>query len=177
MASINKISLKNVKTFPDHEGCRIAGGDVWYNGKKLGHWQQDYYCGPDNYDFDERVLQKEVEAYKQSGLVEEMFRDVAGLDSLLDDLLHQFWWIYLALVGKYFKQGYRTVIFFSDGYHFTYLWTQRDKKSALDSDLFKEMLAECRKTFFQDAKLEIAAYEAGKASFDITVGADCSGKE
>lgn len=175
MASINGISLKNVKTFPDHEGCRIAGGDVWYNGKKLGHWQQDYYCGPDNYDFDERVLQKEVEAYKQSGLVEERFRDVAGLDSLLDDLLH------LkereSVAKKYFKQGYRTVIFFSDGYHFTYLWTQKDKKSALDSDLFTETLAECRKTFFKDAKLEIAAYEAGKANFDITVGADGSGKE
>lgn len=175
MASINGISLKNVRTFPDHEGCRIAGGDVWYNGKKLGHWQQDYYCGPDNYDFDERVLQKEVDAYKQSDLVKEEYRDVVGLGCLLEDLLH------LkereTICKRYFKKGSRTVVFFSDGYHFTYFWTPKDKESALTCDFFKKTLAECQESFLEGEKLEVAAYEAGTADFDITVGASDSGKE
>lgn len=165
MAKINGIELKNVKTFPDHEGCMIACGDVWFNGKKLGHWSQDSWGGPDNYDFNVAVLNDAVEAYKRSELVEEQDREIVDLDILLSELC------YLKdkekIAKRYYKKGYRTVVFFTDGYHMTYFWTPKNKEEALNCDFFKKTMAECQEDFYKDATIKVAAYEA--ADFDFTV--------
>ena len=50
MASIYGVSVKNVKCQTDHEGCAMYSADVWRNGKKLGHWGQNYWCGSGEFD-------------------------------------------------------------------------------------------------------------------------------
>ena len=56
MASLNGVSLKNLKTYAGHEGEPCMQGSVYYNGKKLGFWSQDGHGGPDRFDFNENEL-------------------------------------------------------------------------------------------------------------------------
>lgn len=48
MASLYGVSIKNLKTFKDHEGMIAYQGDIWFNNKKLGLWSQDSWCGSDH---------------------------------------------------------------------------------------------------------------------------------
>ena len=47
MAKIHGIELKGMKTFLDHEGARIAQGNLYVEGKKVAEWSQDSWGGPD----------------------------------------------------------------------------------------------------------------------------------
>ena len=47
MAQIHGIELKGMKTFLDHEGARIAQGNLYVEGKKVAEWSQDSWGGPD----------------------------------------------------------------------------------------------------------------------------------
>ena len=71
MSEINGITIKNLKSFKDHEGCEIYQGNVYYKGKKLGFWSQDSWGGPNDYDFDTSVLDNEIKKYRNSDRVEE----------------------------------------------------------------------------------------------------------
>ena len=70
------MSVKNIRCEEDHEGCAMFSADVWYNKKKLGRWSQSYMCGPDEFDFDESILDDAVEKYKNSDLVEPRYKDI-----------------------------------------------------------------------------------------------------
>lgn len=59
MASINGVSIKNLKTFMGKEGPTTQG-TVYLNGKKLGFWFQSSHGGPDNFEFDKGLLRDEV---------------------------------------------------------------------------------------------------------------------
>ena len=80
MAKINGIEVKAVKTFTGHEGEKCYQGNVYYQGKKLGFWSQDAWCGPDIYDFDTSILDKAVSDYHDS------FPDDYGYKDISDDL-------------------------------------------------------------------------------------------
>lgn len=78
MASINNITIKNLKFTEDHEGMRIWHCDVYKNGKKLGHASEDYYGGPAEFFFDEKLLDEEVKSYSQSVYVEDRYRHIVN---------------------------------------------------------------------------------------------------
>lgn len=60
MASINGITVKNLKTFNGHEGETLYQGNIYKGNKKLGFWSNDYYCGEDSFDFDLKLIEDEV---------------------------------------------------------------------------------------------------------------------
>ena len=99
MAEIYGVSVKNIRCNEDHEGCAMYSADVWYNKKKLGHWSQSYWCGPDEYDFDESILKDAVEKYRKSDHVEDIYRSVVDADILIDGVIR------LSEDEKRFKMG------------------------------------------------------------------------
>ena len=87
MASIYGVSVKNVKCQADHEGCAMYSADVWYKGKKLGHWGQDYWCGSCFSEFDKHLLDEAVEKYRKSSLVEDRYRDIIDMNCLIKKVI------------------------------------------------------------------------------------------
>lgn len=67
MASLNGVTIRNLKLYRGHEGEGLWQGSVYYNGKKLGFWSQDAHGGCDNFDFDSKLLEVPTLAWK-SGL-------------------------------------------------------------------------------------------------------------
>lgn len=165
MAKINGIEIKNVKHFADHEGAPIAQGDVWYNGKKLGFWSQDSWGGPDQYHFDESVLNDAVKSYVASDYVPAKYKVIADLDCLLGDLINIKETEKRAKKG--FKDGYKTYVEATDGYHIRGYYTKLPKKFVPNSDYHKKFIGTCEKDFFKNEKVEVAMYE-GLGDFEIT---------
>lgn len=157
MASINGISIKNFKTVINHEGCEIYQGDVWYNGKKLGFWSQDYNgCISDNFDFNKRELDAEVEKYKASDRVSDELRRVTRLESLLSDLVN------LMLSEKNYKKavkrGYKSYVEFTDGFHYEgYMTTDISREKIQGSKFYKDFEKTCEEHFI-NKKMEISIY-------------------
>lgn len=63
MASINGITLKNMKTFRGHEYPVCYQGNIYLGRKKIGFWSQDSWGGPDEVDLERdysefRLVQK-----------------------------------------------------------------------------------------------------------------------
>lgn len=151
MASINGISIKSLKCFRDHEGASCFQGNIYYKGKKLGFWSQDPWGGPDSYDFDESVLDGEVEKYAASDMVEEKYREFTELDALLCDVL--------ALMDdeksykKCTKMGYSTYVCASDGFHVRGYYSALKTAEAVRKDVYhKNFIKECGVKFFKDWK-------------------------
>lgn len=126
MAKINGIEIKALKRFADHEGCRIAQGNLYLGGKKLGFWSQDYMCGPDRFDFDkiydDEKLNNKVKQLNFDKRIEITCRNGSktfleyDLDLLLYDLLT------LKEEEKFFKKqakkiGYDPVVIVVNGQH------------------------------------------------------------
>ena len=63
--AINGVTVKSVKTFKGHEGETLLQGNVYLKGKKLGFWSNDFYNGPDNFDFDINLLYKPYMAVRK----------------------------------------------------------------------------------------------------------------
>lgn len=99
MATIYGVSLKKLTTFRDHEGAPCCQADVYLNGKKLGFWSQDSWGGPDQMQFDEKMLQSAVDLYKASGRVEERYMGIYNAECLLGELAD------LTDMEKKFKSG------------------------------------------------------------------------
>ncbi len=154
MASINGIEIKNLKTFKDHEGCDIAQGNIYYNGKKLGFLSQDYMSGPDSYDFDEKILDAEVAKYRNSSFVEEKYKDGANLDCLLGDLLK------LADSEKEYKRGkrkgYTTYVEATDGWHVCGYYTCA--KDVFSDPYHEGFVKECKAEFFKNMPMTVKVY-------------------
>lgn len=126
MAKINGIEIKALKRFADHEGCRIAQGNLYLGGKKLGFWSQDYMCGPDRFDFDkiydDEKLNNKVKQLNFDKRIEITCRNGSktfleyDLDLLLYDLLT------LKEEEKFFKKqakkiGHNPVVIVINGQH------------------------------------------------------------
>lgn len=87
MASINGVTVKALKSFKDHEGMDILQGNVYLNGKKLGFWSQDAWCGPDHFGFNEKLLADAVESYKQSDKVASEYKEIFNSELLMFELI------------------------------------------------------------------------------------------
>ena len=105
MASINNITIKNLKFTKDHDGMRIWHCDVYKNGKKLGHASEDYNGGSAEFFFDEKLLDEEVKSYSQSVYVEDRYRQIVNAQIFITELAR------LTEDEKVWKKGVR------DGYY------------------------------------------------------------
>lgn len=83
MANINGLTVKSLKSFSGHDGAPALQGNVYFNGKKLGFWSQDPWCGPDRFDFDENLLSDVVNKYRDSGKVPEKYKEIFSLELLI----------------------------------------------------------------------------------------------
>lgn len=67
MASINGISIKELKKFTGPDGEHLYCGDIYCRGRRLGSWAQK--AGreehPDIFRFDTKDIEKEAEAYAE----------------------------------------------------------------------------------------------------------------
>ena len=82
MASLNGVTIRNFKGFRGHEGEPLWQGSVYHNGRKLGFWSQDAHGGPDNYDFNSKLLDYPTLAWK-SGLKGTKYYEYLDSDSFL----------------------------------------------------------------------------------------------
>lgn len=157
MASINGIQIKNLKKFKGHDCETLYQGSVYYNGKKLGSWSQDAWGGCDNYDFDPSVLDDEVKKFAKSDYVEDKYRDITRLDSLMFKLVE------LSENEKEYnkatRQGYNSYIVATDGYHvLSYCSTRTDKNDIVKNDFHKKFLAHCEQVRLKNEKLVVSIY-------------------
>lgn len=66
MVKVYDVTIKNLKSFKDHEGCEIAQGEIWKGKEHLGFWSQDSWGGEDIFEFPEEKLADEVAEFKSS---------------------------------------------------------------------------------------------------------------
>lgn len=166
MASINGIKITSLKAFKGHEGEPLYQGNISYKGKKLGFWSQDAFSGCDNYDFNTKVLDEEVEKYKNSDRTEEKYKEFTDLDSLLADLAEV-----MQREKDYkkgVKMGYKTYVMASDTYHVRGYYTNSDIDKITSTPFHKEFMKSCKEAFFKDWNEEVIIYTS-LDDFNITV--------
>ena len=153
MASINGILIRNLKCFPNNEGGESYKGDVWYKGKKLGSWAQNYDSDiRDTFNFDVSLLDEEVKNYKFSDRVSDEYENVYYLEWLLNDLAD------LQLHENTFKsikeKGYDS--YAEIGYEYdsvTFGFSKKKyptKEKLLRSDLYKKHYKKFEKSVLDD---------------------------
>ncbi len=141
MASINGVTVKAIKVFKDHEGLPVAQGNVYFNGKKLGFWSQDSWGGPDNFDFNEKVLDNVVDQYRKSSLVDPEYKDIVSAESLISEIIgltedeKQY--------KKMLKQGYVTYVVWSDRGLMKGYFTKTFGPLIKETAYFKKFCADC----------------------------------
>lgn len=135
MAMIYGVTVKGLKVFRDHEGAPCCQGNVYLNNKKLGFWSQDSWGGPDQIDFDSKLLQPAVDAYKAAGFVEDRYMDVFNAECLLGALAD------LMDMEKKFKsgikRGYSTLVmnYFGSGF-----WSTCSAEKVMESKAYKDLV-------------------------------------
>lgn len=101
------ITVKNVKRFKDHDGLEIKSGDVYRGKEYLGHWEEDYYGGDNRLDFPQRMLEKEVEAFKKSKYIDDAAkRSGINRDSIIE-IADASLLIYEYVTRKWYEKLYR----------------------------------------------------------------------
>ena len=155
MASINEIEIKSLKEFKGHEGEPLFQGDIYYKGKKLGFWSQDAHGGIcDNFGFNEEILNEEVKRFVASDMVEERYKEFAGLEILLSNLVElmerekQY--------KKFLKKGLFTTVLITDDYHCFYGACSKSKEDALEE--FKDYIEESKKKCFKNKKAKVLVF-------------------
>lgn len=64
----NEITVKAVKRILDHEGLQIVdNANIYFNGKKIGYYQENYNCGPSRIEYDEKY-KKEIDEIAENFL-------------------------------------------------------------------------------------------------------------
>lgn len=81
MVKIYNVTIKNLKSFKDHEGCEVAQGEIWKGKKHLGFWSQDSWGGEDIFEFPKEKLADEVAKFKASSC----FNDFLDREASVDD--------------------------------------------------------------------------------------------
>lgn len=92
MASINGLSIKNVKTWMGREG-EACQGDVYLGNEKICFWSQDGNGGIDTYDFERMYSEKKFiavikELYKEKPLIYQEMKIDYDVDLLMGDILN-----------------------------------------------------------------------------------------
>lgn len=81
MVKVYDVTIKNLKSFKDHEGCEIAQGEIWKGKEHLGFWSQDSWGGEDIFEFPEEKLADEVAKFKASNHFNNLLDREASADN------------------------------------------------------------------------------------------------
>lgn len=154
MAKINGIELKGLKGFMGHEGYCYQG-NVYKDGKKLGFWSQDSWGGPDDFDFDESILDEACKNYKDGFPDEYRYKEFSDskevfMAAVLDMKLKE------SDCKKEFKRGVKQVYYMTDGFHCIWMGvppeiTSGDDVRRLYPKQFKQMESHMFKNGFKEA--------------------------
>lgn len=166
MASINGITIRNLKKFTGHEGESLYQGNIYLNNKKLGFWSQDFSGGCDNYEFDYHLLDEAVEKFRMSELVEDKYKDITCADTLLARLLNLI--DDEKMYNKARRDGYTSIVTCTDDYQvFTYYTTRNNADEIIADEYHEKFLARCKEhSFLDDPNFKIKIYTNPK---DFTV--------
>ena len=119
MASINGITVKNLKGFEGWEGYCYQG-NIYLNGKKLGFWSQDSHGGPDRFDFSESALDKACKDYQNGFPDTYKYKAVCDSKEVIMDAV-----VRLKEMEKdckkSFKEGWKAVYYMTDRFHSVFL--------------------------------------------------------
>lgn len=167
MATINGVTIKNLKTFRGHEGEAIAQGSIYLNGKRLGFWSQDSWGGPDQFDFDESVLKDACKNFKAGFPKDYKYLAVCDeVDVFLGDLLQ------LADLEKklkgYFKKGYKNAVVVSDGIRMTFMVTTFNHDDPVVLGKYGKEVESMKADMLKDARVDVVR----PGDFDIKVDAN-----
>lgn len=112
MASINGVSIKNLKSFMGHEGPCLQG-NIYIDGKKVGFWSQDSWGGPDTFDFNTSVLESRISEYLKSNKVIDEY-------ALLDRTIAEIDWNNLPMLSELSTESFitRLIDLIEDEKHF-----------------------------------------------------------
>jgi len=166
MASINGIQIKSLKSFKDHDGYTVYQGNIYYKGKKLGFWSEDSWGGCDTFHFDESILDAEVERYRKSHMVEDRFRSLVSIESMLIDIVHLM--DDEKMYKKALKNGHTTLMIATDGYHVFATSCVSTDDRPLKMRWRREFVDDCKKQFFDTWDGKVTFYES-LDDFNVTV--------
>ena len=175
MASINGVTIKNLKSFRDHEECPIFQGDIWIDGKNGGFWTQHMFNGADifaststNLEIEKRAQQFSDGYPKSAPFAEYQSSPDNFMDELVKLILDE------KAYKKCVKKGFKTSIFATDGYHLAVRGVKQSPEVvAKDADSIKK---EMTKGFFKNT--EYYFYMHGDAdSFNIICDAEHTAPE
>jgi len=170
MAKINGVEIKKYRSFYGHEGENVAEAIVYIDGKRAGVWSQDSWGGPDRYDgFEDKVSEKA--ALVQAGFPKDDwdFHLQNEPDVFMQNLL------LLAEDEKNYKkmrrQGFRSLITMSDGYHYSYIAYRKvlEKENFWDECMID--LVGLKQEMFKNKRLRIGAYNCPE-DFAVVVDQD-----
>ena len=167
MAKINGVELKAIKTFKDHEGCSIAQGNVYIDGKKAGFWSQDSWGGSDSYDLAKKDM--EILASRAKDFGEAFPNDKFGIHSDPDILMYTILELNQKekVYKKYSKQGYSAVIMVDDGYHCCYRPLCQKHDADWETKFAKD-IKEMKSQMFKNCKPNVS-YVSGSDYFSAVI--------
>ena len=166
MATINGVTIKNVKTFRGHEGEALAQGSVQLNGKRLGFWSQDSWGGFDQFDFDESILKDACKNFKDGFPKDYKYLAVCDeADVFLGDLLKLT--DLEKQLKKYFKRGYKNAIVVSDGIRMSFMVTVFDHDDSTILGNYHKDIEKMKADMLKDARIDVVR----PSDFNIKVDA------
>ena len=169
MASINGLKLKAYKKVGVGEEGEIYSGSLYIGSKRLGTTTDDQWGGPAHYSFDQRILDKYVEAYNRFRPCPwggEWTTDtlVGGLDEL--NRLEQ----------RYKKLSYigpRTLVYFTDGLNAASCIFKNTKTTTEESIKKSDSFKKCLKEFKDSIPDKIGEIQIfffmNESDFDINI--------
>lgn len=164
MATINGVEVKALKSFVGREG-ECLQGTVYLNGKKLGFWSQDSWGGPDQFDFDVKLLDEACQKYEAGFPDTYQLKDIIGDPecfinevAILKDIETS--------CSKMFKKGAKVIVYMTDGYNCSWFGLPMDMPNEQIKTKYYKNIAQLKEGMFKDED-RIAFFRKG--DFDITV--------
>lgn len=172
MASINGITVKNLKTFYGHEGEPCFQGNLYLGGKKIGFWSQDAHGAiMDNVDLDsaysEIYLRKQIEEINKNKAIHG--KSMSGQDYTIEYSVENLMTDLIVLLDeeKAFKQaikkGYSMIMIVTDSYHVT-TWPLSSEYIKYDDAMIKVALAkeieQTKSKMFKNEEIKIKFYRS-----------------
>lgn len=167
MAKINGVEVRALKSFTGREG-ECLQGTVYLNGKKLGFWSQDSWGGPDQFDFDVRLLDDACKKYEAGFPDTYTLKDICGDPEILINEVAILKDIETSCM-RMLRGGAKAVVYMTDGYHCSWFSVNKDYTD-------EEILTRSAKTIAQLAKGMFVNEERVKVfregDFDLIVDAE-----
>ena len=166
MATINNVTIKNLKSFRGHEGEVLAQGSIYLNNKRLGFWSQDSWGGPDQFDFDESVLKNACKNFKAGFPKDYKYVDLCDEADIFISYLLKLIELEKAL-KRFFKKGYKNAVMVSDGFDIAYMVTSFEHDDPVVLGKYSKEVERMKSDMREDAQVDVIRPD----SFDIIIDA------